>query len=313
MKKLFRFADIILLICATLAMLMQIWIFLDGPDDFGLYDSSHPGWIISWILSAVVLVFTWIVTRRVGNHSGYAANFPASLPAALGSLVGAVALAMLGIQRLADGDLWLDTLCGVLGLISAAGLLLAAFCRFKGAQPPFLAYMIPCFFLALYVFYLGRVHGGEPEPVRYLFRFLATLSLIPACYQLWGFCVGLGQRSHSLFWSLLAGYLCILSAPVGENGLMYLLLGIWMLTNLCVLKYLPRRSRPVSIPELALETEETAAPCTPEIPCTMEEDFCPTPEIAVEDSINPADPQEEPLDVDSIISDILREIDSNIT
>ena len=110
MKKLFRYADIIILVCATLALLTQLWIFLGGTDEGGLYPAAHPGWIIGWIFSAVVLIFTWIITRQVGGNAQYSANFPASIPAALGLLAGAIAMGIMGYQRLAEGELWLDSL-----------------------------------------------------------------------------------------------------------------------------------------------------------------------------------------------------------
>lgn len=313
MKKLLRFADIIILICATIGMVLQLWIFLGGPDEKGLYSTTHPGWIISWVLSGAVLVFVWLVTRQVGNNHSYKANFPASIPGAIGCLAAAVAIGFTGWQRLADSMLWLDTLSGLLGLLSAIGLLVAAFCRLQGKQPPFICYMLPCAFLALHVFFLGRELGGEPEMIRYLFRFLAVLSLIPACYQFWGFCVGAGERQACLFWCLLAGYLCILSAPVGEDGLLYLVMGIWMLTNPCTLKYLPHRSRPIVQPEPEAEIQPEAVPVQPEIPMTMEETFLPTTAAETDTPAPTTDaPADEELDVDAIIAEILREIDSNV-
>jgi hypothetical protein len=165
------------------------------------------------------------------------------------------------------------------------------------------------------VFYLGRELGGEPEAVRYLFRFLATLSLIPASYQLWGFCVGAGDRKNSLFWSLFSGFLCILSAPIGGTSLMYLALGFWLLSNTCILKYLPRHTKtaPQPEPEQAAQPQIPEQPSAPEIPCTMEEDLLQIQDILAE--VPAAEPKSEPdpeLDVDAIIAEILREIDSNV-
>jgi hypothetical protein len=261
----------------------------------------------------MVLAFVWLVTRQPGNNQSYKANFQASLPGALGCLAAAIVTAYIGWQQFSEGTLWLDTLCGILGLLSTAGLLLAGYCRLTGKKPYFVCYMLPCVFFALYVFFLGREMGGEPEIVRYLFRYLAVLSLVPACYQLWGFCVSSGERKHCLFWCLLAGYLCIVSAPSGANAPLYLLLGAWMLTNPCSIKYLPRR-KTVAVP---LEPEVPSEPpiSQPEIPLTMEE--MPLPPVEETDIVPVADapsiPQEElEWDVDEIIAEILREIDSNV-
>lgn len=306
MKKILRFADMVVLVCATFGMLLQLWIFWGGTDNKGLYPAMHPGWVLSWILSISVLAFIWVVTRQVGANQSYKANFPASIPGALGCLAAAIAVFYHGWLQLAYGVVWLDALCGVLALLGGAGLLAVAYCRFTGKQPAFFPFMILCAYFALHVFSLGRDVGGEPEMVRYLFRFLATIVLIPATYQFWGFSVSLGNRQTCLFWCLLAGYLCLLSAPAGENGLIYLLLGIWMMTNPCAMKYLPRRKATVLPPE----PESDAEPVQPEIPSTMEEPFLP---VSQETTEEPAPETAVPeLDVDEIIAEILHNIDSNV-
>ena len=151
--------------------------------------------------------------------------------------------------------------------------------------------------------------GGQPEAIRYLFPALATLSLIPACYHLWGFCVGAGERKNSLFWSLLSGFLCITAAPAEEGGPVYLALGFWILSNLCVLKYLPRPSRPAPQPE------QEELPSDPEVPVTMEEAFFPAEPAEAEEAAesDPAQPAvTDEVSADDIIAEILREIDSNV-
>lgn len=312
MKKLLRYADIIVLLCGTLGMLLQFWILFTGTDEKGLYPAHHPGWILSWLLAAAVLVCVWLMTRRVGNNRNYPDNFPPSVVGAVGYVAAALAVVAAAISHLRAATLLLDTITGILGIVGSIGLLIAAYHRFRGKKPPFLCYALPCVFFALHVFYLGRELGGEPEAVRCLFPFLATLSLIPACYQLWGFCVGSGERKDCLFWCLLSGFLCILSAPIG--GLMYLALGFWLLSNPCVPKYLPRRSKPApqAQPEENTQQQLPDEPSVPEVPCTMEEDLLPIPEPPAEEPKAPAAEPEKEWDVDAIIAEILREIDSNV-
>ncbi len=310
MKKILRFADMVVLVCATLGMLLQLWIFMGGTDDHGLYPAMHPGWVMSWVLCLSTLAFIWIVTRQVGINQSYKANFPSSVPGALGCLAGAAAVFYSGWQQFSASSVWLDTLCGVLALLGGIGLLWTAYCRFVGKQPHFLTFMILCTYFALDVFSLGRLVGGEPEMVRYLFRFLATIVLIPACYQFWGFSVGEGNRQTCLFWCLLASYLCIAGAPAGENGLVYLLLGAWMLTNLCAVKYLPRR-KATPIPQEP-EAEAEATPAEPEIPSTMEETFPSVSEETPEAKDSSPEAVVTELDVDEIIAEILHSIDSNV-
>ena len=312
MRKLLRYADAIVLFCATIGMMLQFWIFLGGTDGNGLYPARHPGWTLSWILSFAVLVFIWLLSRQVGNNRHYSTNFPPSIIGALGYLAGGLSLGYMGLQFLNNSPVWLDMFTGILGLSSGLSLIICGACRFFGKKPPFLCYMIPCFFFALQVFILGRELGGEPEPVRYLFRFLAILSLIPATYQHWGFSVGMGERSSCLFWNLLAGFLCILCTPCERDGILYMALGFWMLSNPCALKYLPRRSRPIPQPEPVMAEQIPAV--TPEIPSTMSEDlFSTEPETCT--PAPEAEPvvQEPEMDADAIIAEILRQIDSNIT
>ena len=307
MKKLLRFSDIIILLSSVLGLILQVWIRLTGTDDRGLYDPRHPGWIFTWVLSIAVLVFVWALSRKAGNRRSYKANFPASPIGAFGSLVAAAALVYAGYTRLQGSAMWLDTLAGFVALTGSIGLLIAADHRLRGTTPPFFCYMLPCAFFSLQIFFQGWKMGGQPEAIRYLFPALATLALIPASYHLWGFCVGAGERKNSLFWSLLSGFLCITAAPAEDGGPVYLALGFWILSNLCVLKYLPRPSRPAPQPE------QEELPSDPEVPITMEEAFFPAePEQAPAESdpVQPASADE--ISADDIITEILREIDSNI-
>jgi hypothetical protein len=301
------------LLCGTLGRLLQFWLLSAGTEEKGLYPVRHPGWIFSWVLAVAVFVFVWLLTRQVGNNRNYTDNFPASTVGACGCIAAALATATTAISHLLAGTMWLDAITGLLGFAGSVGLLIAAGSRIRGKKPSFLCYMLPCVFFALHVFYLGRELGGEPEAVRYLFPFLATLSLIPACYQLWGFCVGSGERKSCLFWSLTSGFLCILSAPISGHGLMYLALGFWLLSNPCALKYLPRRNKPAPQSEPAPEAESEQQLVAPEIPCTMEEDLFFVSEPSIEEIVADADPeQEQEWDVDAIIAEILQEIDSNV-
>ena len=313
MKKLFRFADFIVLICGMIGMLLQLWLFQSGPDEKGLYPAAHMGWILSLILSAAVVIFVFLLTRQADEGRSYRENFPPSLLGAITGAAAGVLLTITGIRLLQSSAMLLDTLTGAIGAVAGIGLLFAAVCRFLGNQPPFVCFLLPSAFFALHLFCIGQEVGGEPEAVRYLFRFFANLSLIPACYQLWGFSVEEGNRRTSLFWSLVAGYLCLLAAPGRANGLLYLALGLWLLTNLCCLQP-PKRRRCANLGvETPEECSDEAAP--PETPVTMEDHnlFAPAPE-PVDTADAPADPAEPEmsLDADSIIAEILREIDSNV-
>ena len=293
MRKYLRYADVLVLFTGALGLFLRLLLRLAGTDDRGLYPANHPAWIILCILSILFIAFLWLLTRDVGADQRYKRNFPASLPGAVGNLAGALGLAVAAFDS--RGTELLHLLTFPFGIAAAAGLALAAFCRFSGRKPHFLCHALPAGFFALRIFVLGQALGAEPEIHRFLFEMLVSLAMIPACYQLWGFDVDQGRREKSLFWSLTAAYLSIVAIVGMENWLFYLCMTLWLLCNLCTLKYLPKRTRPAT--ENAEEITEESLPATTEI---------------VENSTEtPTDPVET-LDTDAIFADILRKIDENV-
>lgn len=298
MKKYLRYADVLVLFTGALGLLLRLILVMGGTDEKGLYPRHHAAWIILCILSVAVIAALWLLTRQVGADQRYKKNFPASIPGAVCSGLAAVGIAFTSFD-LFEAEL-LNVLGFLAGIASMAGLLLAAYCRFAGKKPHFLCHAAPAVFFALRLFLLGKDLGAEPEVNRYLFEMLASLAMVPACYQLWGFDVGLGKRDSCLFWSLTAAFLCIIAIVGVENWLLYLTCGAWMLTNTCSLKYLPKKLRPAAqdpsmdIPEDNAEAPEETEAASTEAPASV-----------------PADPIEE-IDPDAILAEILREIDKNV-
>lgn len=286
MKKYLRYADVLVLFAGAIGLLLQLILLLGGTDDKNLYPSSHPAWILLCIFSVGVMIFLWLLTRQVGVDNDYSKNFPASAISAVSTGLAAIGVAVTAINLFSSKPL--NILCGITGLISAAGLLLAALCRFRGQRPHFLCHAAPAVFFALRIFLLGQELGAEPEVVRYLFQMFASMALVLACYQLWGFDVNMGHREKCLFWTMLSAYLCIVAVAAKDNWLLYLTCAPWMLTGSCSLKYLPKRMR-------GAESEEEAAE---EIPAEPVE-------------ASSAAPIEE-IDPEAIVADILREIDKNV-
>lgn len=297
MKKYLRYADVLVLFTGALGLLLRLIIATGGTDEKGLYPKHHPAWIILCILSVAVIVALWLLTRQVGADQRYKKNFPASIPGAVCMVLAAIGIAFTAFD-LFTIEL-LNIVCFLLGIASMAGLLLAAYCRFQGRKPHFACHAAPAVFFALRLFLLGKDLGAEPEPIRYLFEMLASLALIPACYQLWAFDVDMGKRDTCLFWTLSAAFLCIVAIVGLENWLLYLTCAAWLLTNTCSLKYLPKKLRPAA--------KDTAADIT-EAPAEAPAEAEAAPETAPE---TPADPIEE-IDPEAILAEILREIDKNV-
>lgn len=300
MKKYLRYADVFVLFSGSAGLLLRLFLLLGGTDERDLYPKNHPAWIILCILSVAVVAVLYLLTRQTGADNRYKKNYPASITGAVGCGVAAIGVAVTAFGLL-NTEL-LNIICFLLGLAAAVGLALAAFCRFTGKQPHFACHAAPAAFFAIRLFLLGKELGAEPEVCRYLFEILASLALVPACYQLWAFDVDMGKRENCLFWTLTAAYLCIVAIVGMENWLLYLACAVWMLTNLCPLKFLARKNRRHQ--DIPQESAEPAEEAEKAVPVAAE----PAPEPA--DS-TPADPMKD-FDPEAILAEILREIDKNV-
>lgn len=259
MKKYLPHANLLTLGAGVLGMLLMLLLRAGGTDEKGLYPTAHPAWVLLWILTPVVLVLIWLLTRTAGSSRSYRGNFPASIPAAAGCLIAAAGLLICGIQTL-DGGKPIHILCGTLGILSAIALLGAAWCRFRGRKCPLMPHALPCFFFAAQLFVLGQLLGAEPEACRYLFRFLAALAMLPACYWLWGFDVSMGNRQKCLFWCLAAGYLNLVAAGGAEQWLLHICMAVWLLSAVPALRYLPKKPRPAPVDTPPVQAVEPADP-----------------------------------------------------
>lgn len=261
MKKLIRYLDCLVLLAAIIGGCLRLWLNGAALDDKGLYNTGHAAWILLMILSVGTAALLWFVSRRAGNSRQYAANFPKSTVGAITYLLLAIGMGYTGIRDLLSAGDFLAGLTAILGMLSAVMIAVAGIERFGGRRPPFFVHMIPCIYFLLRMVTLGRSFGSEPELCTFLFTFLASVGLIPSFYWLWAFDVGMGNRSRCLFWSLLTAYFCIVSSfdPYG-SWVLSLLYGACLITNVCVLKYLPKsgaeagkkaKSEPVQAPAKA--------------------------------------------------------------
>ncbi len=302
MKKILRYANLITLASGSLAMLLLFWLYAGGTNEWGLYPAHHAGWVLAGIVTTAFVVLAWFLAKYAGNNRSYRQNFPASIPAALGYAAAAVGLLLGGSEALYMRNV-LGLLSGLMGLLGTVGMIWVALCRFRGIRCKLPVHMFPCFYFALQLFALGQQYGAEPEMCRYLYRFWATISMVPACYWLWSFDVKMGKRTSCLFWCLVAGY-CNLAAVAGNGPrLMHICMAVWMLTALPRLRYLPKLPR--TIPE--------SAPVTPELP--MEEaspaadvvEAEPAAEMPAAEEAAPHESEAQLPDPESILEQLLRD------
>ncbi len=272
MKKFLPQGPVLTLLAGCLAMSLRFWMLTVGVDGKGLYPRYSAPWLCLLGLSVLWIVGILFLSRETDGDPTYQRSFPASPLGAAGYLVAGLALAWTGICQWGPAANGLEKAVACLGMLSGAGFLIAAYQRLTGRQIFGAFHAIPCLYLALQVFYMGRVLGAEPEISTFLFPFLATVALLLACYQLWGFGSDDGNRRKSLFWSLTAAFLCLAAVPGSENWYLYLGCSLWLLTNTCSMA-----------PEAILKEAEPSEDPSEELPG-------------------------EALDADSIIDEVLQEM-----
>ncbi len=305
MKKLLHYADCLMLLAGIIGCVLRLRFDNTGLDGYGLYRTNHPAWIGLCVLTVGVLVFNYFMTRDPGDSRDYRQNFPGSKVGAVTCVALAVSLGYNGIMGLLSADTFLDVLVALTSMLSAISLGVAGVERFCGNQPLFICHMVPCVYFALRVFAMGRDLGTDPEICRFLFQFLASLSMIPAFYWLWAFDVGLGNRRRSLFFSLCALYFCLVAVFEAKEGvLMYLLYSAMLLTNMCSLRYLPAdeaAEQPVA------EVEEQPAAAAEEKPA-VEAEAQPAPVPLI--FRGPATEMEQVEDFDAFLEETKQYLDS---
>lgn len=243
MKKLLRTRNLPLftLIFAILGLLLRLWTLGSGPDEGGLYAPQTPAWVLLWLVAAMEAAVTVLLTRPLNHPGRFQQNFPASVPGAAGNGLAALAMVISGIQMLTAGGA-LNIITGLLGLIAAGSMAAVALSRYQGSRPSFLLHAAVCLFFALRIFLKCRLWSNEPQVGTFLMPFLASVCAMLAAYQLAAFDVDMGNRQHSLFWSLMSVFFCAAAVPASDEPLFYILLGIWLMTNLCSLRHFKPKS-----------------------------------------------------------------------
>lgn len=275
MKKIINSKTIpyIVIICSIVGLALRLWIMGDGMDAFGLYPSNPVGWALLWVLTGglgAMILFACAPLKVAGS---YEENYPRSLAGMLGSLVAGVSVAIAGVVQLKGDGFnplgFLELLVGLGGVAAGAVLILLGVLRLQGKKPNFILHAFLCLFFAVRVFHHSRLWSNEPQIGMVILPFLASLTLMLSCYQRACFDVGLGKRRHSLLWSLLGTYLCILAVLSFEEILVYGGCALWLMTDLCSLRPI-RQKKVTQKPQETPAPEQTQADTSPET-MTMEQ------------------------------------------
>ncbi len=247
------------------AALLRLWMLLGGVDENGLYPKFHIAWLLIWLLAAAMILLFWRVSKLADEP--YDAILTPTLGAA-GHLLATWGIAYTNLMALLDQPgPWELALCS-LGLASAFLIGFGGILRLKGKQQHFLTHALSTLYFALRVFFMGKTLGAEPEMSRFLLQFMASLSMLLACYQLWGFDVGSGSRQKRMFWSLTAAFLCMAAVPGAKEVALYAGVSQWLLFDMGALqpeKPAEEAEECEDIPEIeAIEAIEEA-PDSPEL------------------------------------------------
>lgn len=260
MKKIFRpkLLPFTTLAFAALGVLMRIWTIGSGPDKYTtLYEPNPLAWTMLWIVTVGAALSILLLSAPLKNPGRYSQNFPPSILGAIGTGLAALGIMTSGMSMLTTATDGLTRFTGLLGMVSAFALIFVSFSRFNGQRPNFLLHALMCLFFALRIFNKCKLWSNEPQLSVFLLPFLASVCVMLAAYHLVSFDVDLGKRRRSLFWSLMGIYFCVLSLPACEEPLFYLLMAIWLLTNLCSLRSL--KTKPHAEPAPEEPTSEPAA------------------------------------------------------
>lgn len=242
MNKLLKTANLPWLVLGTavLGALVRLWLYATGLDEKGLLDPAHIGHILIWLLTLAAVAAILFGTLRLKQAAKYSYNFPPSPIGAAGAAVAAGGMLATGLTQLFSGGDAMIVFTGFTGLICALVLLFLANCRYKGLHPTVLFPGALCVYMILHMVCLYRAWSADPQILDYCFALFASVCLTMACYHSAAFCANSGNRQMHTVFHLLSGFFCIVCLPWSDSPLFYLSMGIWMFTDLCSLRPMPR-------------------------------------------------------------------------
>lgn len=205
-------------------------LYLVGTDAYGLLVAGHPLQGLCWVLTIGAALCLWAVLRKTDESSNYAFNFPQN-PRVLPMAILAAAGTMVTVLHEPSSHDRMTLIWAVLGLLSAIALVFIGICRATGKQPKFYLYGLLCLFYAVHMVCCYKVWSGKPQIADYCFALLACACLIIGAYQRTAFSAGIGNRRAHLFFSLMAGFFCILCVPGSEHPWLYLTNGCFFLSD----------------------------------------------------------------------------------
>ena len=232
---------LIVLAFGIIGLLLKLWQAMAGTDEKGLLITGHISGILLAILSVVILVVLALGTFALTQGNNYRRNFPASLPACVCTGLAAIGVLLTALSYLRDPKDVVSLITGIFALLATVCLGFLSYGRLRGQQPSLLLHICVCIFMMLHLISQYRVFSSEPQVQSYCYPLLATVCIMLACYQSATFAGNCGIRQAHTFFHLAAVYFCCLSLIGDHTPLFYLVMGAWMITDLCSLRPAPRR------------------------------------------------------------------------
>ena len=231
------------LVCGGVGMLLRLWLF-STEGSLGFIQKGHISQILLLLLTGFFLLALYFATRQLRQANKYDFNFPASPISAIGATLAALGIGMAcGTDLVTAGTDMVALASAVMGLLAAVGLIWAAKCRWEGSAPSVLCHGGLCIWLMLRLLDLYRTWSSDPQLEDYGFQLLAVVLCMLAAYHRAAFTQELGDRRKYGFFALAGLYCCCLSLAGPDSVLLYLSLGVWLVTDLCDLTPMPPENR----------------------------------------------------------------------
>ncbi len=239
----------------ALGLYMRIWLFSTGVDEQGLLLAAHPANYIMYILTAAALVYLLVSVMPLGGVPSISKLFPRSMAACVGSCIAAAAILVSTVADLPDKRDIFGIITAGLGLLAAAGLVVAGVLRVIQEQPRYYLHAAVTAYFLLHLVSQYKSWNIDPQLQDYLPQLMASVFLMLAAYHRTMLEAGTGSRRWYVFFNYGALYFCCISLW-SANPVFYLGMIAWTATARCSLT--PGRSyTPMRLPKDVLYCIET--------------------------------------------------------
>lgn len=243
MKKLCRKANLPILTVAVgcVILILRALLYAVAVDVKNLLPWGHPLEITLWVVFAAAAV--WIIASvwKLDGSNEYEDNFQPSALAAVGHYIAAAGILLTVLLSWYSAGRMI-AVRKVLGILAAAGLILAGIAKQKGKPPVFLTHLAVCVFLVLHMLGNYNVWSSNPQLQDWVFDLFACVALVLFAFYEASFDAGMGRRRMQLGSGLLAVLCCVAALSGSGYIILYFGCAMWALTDLCALCPKPKRT-----------------------------------------------------------------------